>query len=250
MRHTPRVCQRRAEVSTRSRKHTGRAIFLSRWLNAMSSIKGISGKPPTSKNAFRRTKIHWSPVALPLHRERIFIIKAIVRNIKSGCRPDVISATSKRPHAVCGCLSARVTSSSAFAGSRVSACRNSNVSPIAIAAPAFCCAALPRCALTTRMSKRFPTARVSSALLPSTRMTSTPFEIIGFSADKASCNRAASLKTGIMIESFTLTILRVAVARYSNAPNPTACTKAIWVAAFSLTADLAGVKHLKVEGAR
>ena len=39
----------------------------------MSSISAIGGKPPASLNTSRFTKIAWSPVAMPVSRERRFI---------------------------------------------------------------------------------------------------------------------------------------------------------------------------------
>ena len=44
--------------------------------SATSSISAIAGKPPTRSNASRVTNIAWSPVAMPVSRERKFIMSA------------------------------------------------------------------------------------------------------------------------------------------------------------------------------
>jgi hypothetical protein len=75
---------------TRSRTHAGRECrFISR-LNAISSIRGSRGNPA---KASRRTKIAWSPVAMPVSRERRFIAPATTAS--SGWRASI--RTSKRP---------------------------------------------------------------------------------------------------------------------------------------------------------
>jgi glycosyltransferase involved in cell wall biosynthesis len=51
-----------------------------RWLSATSSISGCIGKPPISRNWSRRTKMPWSPVAMPVQRERIFMAWPISGN--------------------------------------------------------------------------------------------------------------------------------------------------------------------------
>ena len=59
----------------------------------MSSISGTSGKPPAASKALRRMNIAWSPVAMPVRRERQFIIAPTTRSIGRG----LAMCTSKRP---------------------------------------------------------------------------------------------------------------------------------------------------------
>ena len=59
------------------------------------SISGISAKPPTSWKVSRRTKIAWSPVAIPVRRERRLMKNPTTG--RSGVRPSM--RTSKRPQA-------------------------------------------------------------------------------------------------------------------------------------------------------
>ena len=63
--------------------------------NAMSSMRGISGKPSAWLKASRLTKIAWSPVAMPVSRERQFISQAMMGS--NGLVPVMV--TSKRPQA-------------------------------------------------------------------------------------------------------------------------------------------------------
>ncbi len=53
----------------------------------MSSISAISGKPPTDWNASRFTNIAWSPVAMPVSRERRFMSQPTM--IRSGLLPSI-----------------------------------------------------------------------------------------------------------------------------------------------------------------
>ena len=92
---TPFFSQRRPEVVTHWRRHSGLLTRLSRLQSAMSSISAIAGKPPTVWNASRRTNIAWSPVAIPVSRERTLMNQAMTGN--NGERPSIL--TSKRPHA-------------------------------------------------------------------------------------------------------------------------------------------------------
>ena len=99
MRHGPRASQRRPDVTTRDARHAGRpAIDLRRRDSATSSISGCAGKPPASSNSARVTNMPWSPVAMPVRRERRFISAATSRSTRG--RPSM--RTSKRPHRAAG----------------------------------------------------------------------------------------------------------------------------------------------------
>jgi hypothetical protein len=80
-------------VITRSRRQAGRDKVRSRFDISMSSISGCSGKPPIASNAARVMNRAWSPVAMPLQRERTFMQAATTRSIRG--RPAM--RTSKRP---------------------------------------------------------------------------------------------------------------------------------------------------------
>jgi hypothetical protein len=56
-------------------------------------MSGITGKPPAASKALRSTKIAWSPVAMPVQRERPFIMHATA--FSTHGRPSMV--TSKRP---------------------------------------------------------------------------------------------------------------------------------------------------------
>ena len=94
----------------------------------------------------------WSPVEIPLQRERRFIRAAIMRN---GQRA-LLKRTSKRPPTTYGSASARAMAAVAPSGSTVSACRNRSASPRAAAAPAFICRARPRGLSTNRTEGERP----------------------------------------------------------------------------------------------
>ena len=127
----------------------------------MSSISGSDGKPPISSNSARATNIPWSPVAMPVSRERRFIIFATTGS--SGERPSI--ATSNRPQRRPAPGSAAARRRSASAETWVSACRNTRRSPPATRAPAFICAARPRSLSTTRSASAAATSqrRVAAA---------------------------------------------------------------------------------------
>ena len=78
----------------------------------MSSISGMSAKPPTDSKAARATKIAWSPVAMPVRRERAFISAATTGS--SGWRPAI--RTSNRPQTRPVAASASRISRSALGG--------------------------------------------------------------------------------------------------------------------------------------
>ena len=103
VRNTPCRSHRRPEVTTGLLRQSGGLMDFSIFDRAMSSIKAMSGNPPTASNTSRRTNIAWSPVAMPVQRERRFINQAITG--KSGCKPSMM--TSKRPQAQhpCRCVS-------------------------------------------------------------------------------------------------------------------------------------------------
>jgi hypothetical protein len=104
-----------------------------------------------------------------LKAERQFIIRATSPKPRSD--PSIL--TSKRPHVAPFARASAMTVNAAV-GRQVSACRNRNASPRAIAAPAFICRPRPRSADMIRSAS--PTARrcVSSMLPPSTTMISAP----------------------------------------------------------------------------
>src|SRR3989338_5061439 len=172
--HTPCVSQRRPEVTTRSIRQIGLDSANSRLDNSISSISGCSGKPPTDSKARRVTNMAWSPVAIPVRRERQFIRPATTRSMNG--RP--LMRTSKRPHAYSCVRPLRRTAASiacsAPKGNRVSACKNSRTSPCAPAAPAFICRALPRSAQITCAPAREAICCEPSSLPPSTTITLLP----------------------------------------------------------------------------
>ncbi len=127
-----------------SRRQAGGPRRFMRRQKATSSMSAISGKPG---KASRRTKIAWSPVAMPVRRERRFIAQATT--FSSGWRPSI--STSNLPQR-CSFNDAW-TSSSACGGRRVSACRKSSISPVAARAAAFICSARPRGAFKTWVTK-------------------------------------------------------------------------------------------------
>src|SRR6266513_1043877 len=156
--------------------HAGGPARFIALLKAMSSIKAISGNP---RKASRRTKIAWSPVAMPLSLDRRFMAQPT--SFSSGCRASI--CTSKRPQA--WVLREHRIISSARAGSRVSACRKTNASPRASRAPAFICSARPPGASITRSQSARASCVVPSVLPPSTTMTSWPRRRSGSSARRA-----------------------------------------------------------------
>ena len=202
MRHGPRASQRRPDVTTRDARHAGRpAIDLRRRDSATSSISGCAGNPPASSNSARVTNMPWSPVAMPVSRERRFISAATSRRTRG--RPSM--RTSKRPHrgrrsTVAGSASAATIATAASAGSRVSACRNSSTSPVATAAPAFICIARPRAAVSTTSACGRAARAVPSALPPSTTITSWPAARNGASDSSAATMPAASFSVGTTID--------------------------------------------------
>jgi len=166
----------------------------------MSSIKAISGKPPTRSNADLRTKIAWSPVAMPVSRERRFIMLATTRSIAGPGMGLARRVTSKRPHAAVEFASARSISSCAVLGSCVSTCRNRRISPCAAAAPAFCWRARPAVDVMMIAPCALAKVTVSSLLPPSTTMISAPRSRNDASAPSAAAMQADSFRVGMMIE--------------------------------------------------
>ena len=112
--------------------------------------------------------IAWSPVAMPVARERRFIIRATT--ISKGWEPAI--ATSNRPHG--RAASAAAISRSASAGNSVSAWRNNSAVPLAAAAPALSWAPRPRGAAITRVACGLAASTVPSVDPPSTTITSAP----------------------------------------------------------------------------
>ena len=133
VRQAPRASHLRADVSTGRRMHAGRDRWRRRLVISTSSISGWSGNPPTASNAARVMKSAWSPVAMPLRRERRFMPNAVAPMVQVRTS----NSTSKRPQTWRPPASAASISRTAPSGSRVSACRNSSTSPWAAAAPAF-----------------------------------------------------------------------------------------------------------------
>ena len=167
----------------------------------MSSISAMGGNPPARSNALRPMNMAWSPVAMPVRRERRFMDQAITASM--GCSPSM--CTSKRPQAccvLCWPIASR-TSLSASVGRRVSACRNSSASPRAALAPAFICTARPREVCMTISASPLPRARsaVPSWLPPSTTTISAPRDRAVCSACKAARMPALSFSTGTMMDS-------------------------------------------------
>src|SRR6266508_1124605 len=154
----------------------------------------------------RQTKMAWSPVEIPLHRERWFMSQAIILN--TGRR------LSKRPPTTPGSLTAASTAASAPPGSSVSAWRKSRMSPRAARAPAFIWRARPR-GLSSRRTrgKRAAAALVASVLPPSTRMTSAAGKRLSRSG-RSRARLVASSRAGI-----TMLIRRRAGAGASGAPR-------------------------------
>ncbi len=140
----------------------------------MSSISGISEKPPSSSNTWRRTKRAWSPVAMPVMRDRRFIKKLMTRPQTEG----LSNRTLKRPPTAAGCLlKANSMIGPACAGNCVSACRKSKISPWLAFAPSFIWRARPRDdvmmrALSVRAQNSSARLTVLSVLPPSTMMIS------------------------------------------------------------------------------
>ncbi len=58
----------RPETATRADSASGLPMRFRRFDISMSSINGISGKPPAAANAARVTNIPWSPVTMPVRR--------------------------------------------------------------------------------------------------------------------------------------------------------------------------------------
>src|SRR5688572_5257805 len=195
VRSTPSRSQRRPEVIAWLRTQSGRERALRRLEISTSSITGMSGNPPTAAKASRLTKIAWSPVAIPLQRERRFMSAETAAS--SGWLPAMV--TSKRPHARPVAASPSARRRAAPSGRAVSACRKSSTSPRATAAPAFICRARPRGASSTRSASGRAASAVPSSLPPSTTTISA--------SPRSRCSRAragaiapASFSVGMMIE--------------------------------------------------
>ena len=83
----------------RSRRQSGGETRFSRLLSATSSISASAGNPPTLANESRATKIAWSPVAIPVSRERRFISQATSREQRAAALDPHVEA----PPARAGC---------------------------------------------------------------------------------------------------------------------------------------------------
>ncbi len=97
VRSTPCFSQRRPEVddALRAGRAAGRRrLRRLRQRDVLHQRDRRESRRP-SRNASRVTKIAWSPVAMPVRRERRFISAPTTRS--SGCRPSIV--TSKRPQA-------------------------------------------------------------------------------------------------------------------------------------------------------
>src|SRR3569832_427127 len=166
--------------------------------NAMSSINARSGKPPTRTNNARSTNMARSPVAIPVTRDRRFIVASITRS--GAWTPE--RRTSKRPQRRCVSARAPAMISSACAGNSVSACKNSSQSPDAAPAPAFIWRARPRGALRSLSTSGAASVVVASRLPPSASTTSCPARRRDCSGASVAVITSASSSVGMMMESF------------------------------------------------
>ena len=181
VRSTPSRSQRRPEVVTRARRQAGGDRRLRRRDSAMSSISAMSGKPPAASKASRVTKIAWSPVAMPVRRERRFISAATTRS--SGCPPSI--RTSKRPQCAAP-LAPRPSSDQRVGVGRQRACRRAGTAARRRVAAARAGVHLRGAAARRREhpvgAAGAASATVPSRLPPSTTITSAPRARSGASA--------------------------------------------------------------------
>jgi hypothetical protein len=214
----PCSSQRRLAVTSLGSRQTGRACRLRARDRAISSIRGVSGKPPAAEKTGRVTNMPWSPVAMPVRQDRRFMDRSTRRSRR--CAPD--RQTSKRPHEA-----PRPTAASsvgaASAGTRVSACRNQNTSPEATRVPAFIWDALPRGAVTTRSARLDARTGVPSLLPPSTTMISWPVARKGARSRSVCPIPSASFSAGMMIERRDIADQSPACAAESAPPQLDPC---------------------------
>ncbi len=160
---------------------------------------------------------------MPVRRERAFIIAATTFSVR--LRPPIVA--SKRPQRrPLRCIS-RTSVPIADGRSRESACRNSRTSPLAVAAPAFICAARPRCATNARSANGAASASVESRLPPSTTMISWPSARNGCSGASVATMPRTSSSAGTMIETRTprLSPPRVSRARRRSSSPVRPCSR-------------------------
>ena len=120
VRHTPRCSQRRPRSApARAGRPGATRAAAGGELDVLH--QGWSGKPPTASNTSRRTKMAWSPVAMPL--EPRAQVHQRCHHAQHARRPSM--RTSKRPQA--WTASAGHHFASASSGRRVSACRNNRM---------------------------------------------------------------------------------------------------------------------------
>ena len=220
VRAIPPASQRRLEVTAGARGRTGGRIRRRRRHSSTSSSRARSANPPMARKRSRATKIAWSPVAMPLSRERREIMRSMTR--KAGCTPE--SRTGKLPQPGRS-PSASNTARSASPGSFVSACRNTNTSPVATSAPAFIWRARPRGAARTRSASPAARSRVPSVLPPSETMTSCPRSRRGRSASSAAPMTPASSRAGTTMESRPRIGSGVSSARPRNCSPAPPCSR-------------------------
>ena len=163
----------------------------------MSSISAISGKRPAASNSERVRNRPWSPVAMPVSRERQFISCAITRSI--GCVPAI--DTSKRPQLRRLRDRPSTIRPSAPLGIRESACTKHRISPRAAAAPAFICRARPAGTVSTWSARSRARFAVLSLLPPSATMISTPRRRSGCRLSSVATMCSASSSAGMMMDS-------------------------------------------------
>ena len=138
----PFFSQRRLDVTRRDFMQKGGDIFFRLLLISISSIRGIGANPPILAKASRLTNISWSPVQIPVSRDRLFIKPSMIRN--SGCVP--LNRTSNRPQDFSDDQKSVHRQESNSAGNTLSACRNIRMSPVAASAPLFIWLARPAAA--------------------------------------------------------------------------------------------------------
>ena len=194
-----RVSQRRPDVTMRSRRQSGRPPARFRRVDSsMSSISGWSGKPPTASKSARSTKMPWSPVAMPVSRERAFIMRGDQPQDAGtpGDRHVEPSPAPPRSRAVRARMAVNAGGGQARIGVQeqqdVAGRRGGSGVHLRTRGPA---------ARRTRGRRAEPPARASRrALPPSTTITSCPAARSGCSGASVATMPRASSSAGTMIE--------------------------------------------------
>ena len=208
--------------TARCGRQAGGEICFSRALSATSSISGMSGNPPAASNAARRTNIAWSPVAMPLRRERRSCRRRRPRAAAS--RPAM--RTSKRPQRAPRKRS-RATSGAASGGKpRIGMQEEERVAASQCAAPAFICArAAARRLRATRSASRGGERRraVRAAAVDDDHFVPAP-RAAAQARSSAATICCASSSAGTMIESLT-SLRRSASSRSRGARSAPCCRR-------------------------